>query len=99
MPPSLEPRCKAKSAKYMSKSRSQIITKHACEEAFATWHFSIVLISLRVEVAGFFRFLVYAIILPLSKALFNLNLAHSILGKKDIARSFLISNLSWFVLK
>ena len=35
------------------------------EEAFATWHFNIVLISLRVEVAQISDFLVHAIILPL----------------------------------
>ena len=35
------------------------------EEAFATWHFSIILISLRVEVALITDFLVQAKILPL----------------------------------
>ena len=35
------------------------------EEAFATWHFSIILISLRVEVALITDFLVVAEILPL----------------------------------
>ena len=35
------------------------------EEAFATWHFSIILISLRVEVALITDFLVHAKILPL----------------------------------
>ena len=43
---------KQKSAKYTLKSRNQIIIKHAVEEAYATWYFSIVLISLRVEVRG-----------------------------------------------
>ena len=35
------------------------------EEAFATWHFSIILISLRVEVAQISDFLVHGMILPL----------------------------------
>ena len=35
------------------------------EEAFATWHFSIILISLRVEVTLITDFLVHAKILPL----------------------------------
>ena len=42
------------------------------EEAYATWHFSIILISLGVEVAQISDFLVHAKILPLRKALFNL---------------------------
>ena len=62
------------------------------EEAFATWHFGIILISLRVEVALITDFLVHAKILPLCKAVFNLNLPHSTLGKKDIALIFFISN-------
>ena len=62
------------------------------EEAFATWHFSIILISLRVEVALITDFLVHAKILPLRKAVFNLNLSHSTLGKKDIPLIFFISN-------
>ena len=55
------------------------------EKACATWHFSIILISLRVEVALISDFLLHAKILPLYKACFNLNLPHSTLGKKDIA--------------
>ena len=35
------------------------------EEAYATWHFSIILITLRVEVAQISDFLVHAKILPL----------------------------------
>ena len=62
------------------------------EEAFATWHFSIILISLRVEVAQISDFLLLAKILPLGKAFFNLNLPHSTLGKKDMALIFLVSN-------
>ena len=53
------------------------------EEVYAPWHSSIILISLRVEVAQISNFLVYAKILPL------LNLPHSTLGKKDIALTFL----------
>ena len=63
------------------------------EEAKATWHFSIILISLRVELAQISDFLVHAKILPLGKAFFNLNLPHSTLGKKDIPVAlFCISN-------
>ena len=62
------------------------------EEAYATWHFSIILISLRVEVAQISDFLVRAKIMPLWKAFFNLNLPRSTLGKKDIAPIFFISN-------
>ena len=61
------------------------------EEACATWHFSIILISLRVEMAQILDFLVHAKILPLWKAFFNLNLPHSTLGKEDIAFIFYIS--------
>ena len=46
------------------------------EEACATRHFSIILISLRVEVALITDFLALAKILPLWKAFFNLNLPH-----------------------
>ena len=60
------------------------------EEAYATWHFSIILISLRVEVEQTEDFLVRAKILPLRKAFFNLNLPHSTLGKKDIALIFYV---------
>ena len=35
------------------------------EEDYATWHFSTILISLRVEVAQILDFLVHAKILPL----------------------------------
>ena len=59
------------------------------EEAYATWHFSIILISLRVEVAQISIFLNRAKILSLWKAFFNLNLPHGTLGKKDIALIFL----------
>ena len=50
------------------------------EDAYATWHFSVILINLRVEVARISDFLVHAKILPLWKAFFNLNLPHSTLG-------------------
>ena len=59
------------------------------EDAYATWHFSIILISLKVQVAQISDFLVHAKILPLEKAFFNLNLPHSTLGKNDIAVIFL----------
>ena len=55
------------------------------EKAYATWHLSIILISLRIEVAQISDFLVHAKILPLRKCFFNLNLPRSTLGKKDIA--------------
>ena len=60
------------------------------EEAYATRHFSIILISLRVEVAQISDFLVHAKILSFWKAFINLNLPHSTLGKKDIALIFYI---------
>ena len=53
------------------------------EEAYATWHFTIILISLRVEVAQISDYLLHAKILPLLKAFFSINLPHSTLGKKD----------------
>ena len=53
------------------------------EEACAAWHFSIILISLRVEVAQISDFLVHAKILPLWKAFFNLYLPLSTLGQKQ----------------
>ena len=59
------------------------------EEACATWHFNIILISLRVEMAQISDFLVHAKILPFWKAFFNLNLPYSTLGKEDIALIFL----------
>ena len=40
------------------------------KKAYATWHFIIILISLRVEVAQISDFLVHAKILPLWKAFF-----------------------------
>ena len=55
---------------------------------YANWYFSIILISLRVEVALISHFLVHAKILLLRKAFFNLNLPHSTLEKKDIALIF-----------
>ena len=58
------------------------------EEAYATWNFSIISISLRVEVVLILDFLVNAKMLPLWKAFFNVNLLLSTLGKKDIALIF-----------
>ena len=57
------------------------------EEAYATWNFSIILISLRVEVTQISDYLLHAKILPLLKPFFGANLPHSTLGKKDIALS------------
>ena len=51
------------------------------EEAYATWHISIILISLRIEVPQISDFLVHAKILPVWNAFFNLNLRQSTLGK------------------
>ena len=62
------------------------------EEGYAAWHFSIILISLKVEVAQISIFLVHAKILLLWKAFFNLNLPHSALFKKDKTLIFFISN-------
>ena len=62
------------------------------EEAYATWHFSIILIWLRVEVEQISDFVVHAEILSLWKAFFNLYLPYSTLDKKDIALIFFISN-------
>ena len=64
MPPTLGRGTKQESAKYTLKSRYQILINMHVEEAFATWHFSIILISLR-EVALITDFLVQAKILPL----------------------------------
>ena len=58
------------------------------EEACATWHFNIILISLSVEVAQISEFFVHAKILPLWKAFFNLNLPHFTISKKDTTLMF-----------
>ena len=64
--PNLGHGTKQKSANYSLKLRNQILIKHAhVEEARVTWHFSIILISLRVEVAQISDFLLHAKILPL----------------------------------
>ena len=60
------------------------------EEAYATWHFSIILIKLRGEVAQISEFLVHPKILPLWKAFFDLNLPYSTLGEKDSSYFFYI---------
>ena len=60
------------------------------EEAYATWHFGIILMSMRVEVAQISNFLVHAKISPLGKAFFNLNLPYYTLGKKEITLIFYI---------
>ena len=68
MPPLFGPRHKEKSAKYALKLRNQIKIKKHVEEAYANWHFSIVLISLKAEVAQISNFLVHDKILLLWKA-------------------------------
>ena len=65
MPPDFGHGTKQKSAKYTLKSRNQILIKHVCGRGCATWHFRIILISLRVEVAQISDFLVQVKILPL----------------------------------
>ena len=63
--PPLRHGTKQKSANKV-KSRNQVIIMHACRRCLHyTWHFSIILISLRVEVAQISDFLVHAKILPL----------------------------------
>ena len=81
---------KQNSAKYTLNSRNQIVTMHACGRGLRSWHFTIILISLRIEVAKISDFLGHAKILPLGKAFFNLNIPHSTLGKKDITLLFYI---------
>ena len=66
MPPILGHGTKQESPKCTLKSRNQILIKHACGRGFrCTWHFNIILVSLRVEVALITDFLVHAKILPL----------------------------------
>ena len=62
------------------------------EGAWATLHFSISLISLRVEVERISDFLVHAKILPFGKAFFNLNLPHS----RVVSRAGLLGSGSGF---
>ena len=62
------------------------------EGAYATWHFSIILINLKKEVTQISDFLVHAKILPLWKGFFNLNLPYITQGKKDAALIFFVSN-------
>ena len=61
------------------------------EGVYAPWHFSIILISLSVEVAQISDFLVHAKILPLRKAFFRLKFS---LRKKDIALIFFYIRLA-----
>ena len=78
-----------KSANYTLKLHNQILIKLTCGRGLRYWHFSIILISLKVEAAQFSDFLLQAKILSLWKAFFILNLPHSTLDKKDIALIFL----------
>ena len=52
------------------------------EEAYATWHFNIILISLRVEVAQISDFKNMLKSCRFEELFLNLNLPHSTLGKK-----------------
>ena len=54
------------------------------EEAYATWYFSIILISLKVELAQISDSLVHAKSCRFEKLFFNLILPHSTLVKKDM---------------
>ena len=56
---------KQKSAKNTLKLRNQILIKHVCGRGLRCLAISIILISLRVEVAQISDFLVHAKILPL----------------------------------
>ena len=56
---------KQKSAKYTLKSRDQVTIKHECGKRLRYQAFSIILISLRVEMRQISDFLVHAKILPL----------------------------------
>ena len=62
------------------------------EEACATWHFSIILISLRVEVAQILDFLVHAKILPLSKTFFQLKFTTLYTGQERHSSNVFVSN-------
>ena len=65
-PPPFGPRHNAKSVKSTLKLLNQIIIKPACGRGLRyTWHFGIIFISLRVEVAQISDFLVRAKILSL----------------------------------
>ena len=52
------------------------------EEAYATWQFSIILISLIVEVGQILNFLVHAKILPALKSFFQLKFATLYTGQE-----------------
>ena len=61
------------------------------EEAYATWHFSIILISLRVEVAQISDFLVRANLAAL-KSFFQLKFTTLYTGQERHNSYFFISN-------
>ena len=59
------------------------------EKDSVTWHFNIILISLKVKMAQISDFLIRGKILPLLKVFFTIYLAQSTPGKKDIVLIFL----------
>ena len=59
------------------------------DDTYATWHFSTILISLRVEVAQISDFLVHTKIMSLLKAFFPFKFTTLYTGQKDIALIFL----------
>ena len=65
MPPLLWATAQSKKVQNMLKSRDQILIKHACRRGLRYLAFSIILVSLRVEVAQISDFLVHAKTLPL----------------------------------
>ena len=90
--PTLGHRAKEKVPNISSNPLIRLQKSMHVEEVYATWHFSIILISLRVEVGQFSDFLAHAKIFSLGKAFFNLDLLHSTLRKKNIALIFLYLN-------
>ena len=62
------------------------------EEAYATWHCSIILISFRVEVAQISDFLVHAKILAALKRFFQLKFTTLYIGQERHSSYFFISN-------
>ena len=62
------------------------------EEAYATWHFSIILIRLRVEVAQISNFLVHAKKTAALKSFFQLKFTTLDTGQERHSSYFFISN-------
>ena len=95
-PPTLGRGTKQESVKYTLKSRYQNLISMHVEEAFTTWHFWIILLSLG-EVALNTDFLVHAEILPLWKAFFNFTTPYT--EQERHSSYFFISNWPGLVLK